>query len=77
MAATKEKGVPCYDKADPDEPLFVIRASDPCAASVIRTWAVQAKIAGHRPAKVEGALQDAIDFEMWQSENLDRVKAPG
>ena len=76
MASTKETGVPCYDKAAPDEPLFVLRAADPCAAAAIRAWANEAKRAGHRASKVDGAMQDAIDFELWQNENPGRVKTP-
>lgn len=76
MAATKEKGVPCYDKAAPDEPIFVLRGVDPSAPEAVRAWARQAQLDGHRPEKVEGALQDADDIEHWQQANPDRVKVP-
>lgn len=29
----------CYDKADADEPMFVLLARDPKAAKLVRTWA--------------------------------------
>jgi hypothetical protein len=76
MAATKKTGVPCYDKAADDEPLFVLRASDPSAAATIRAWAFQASNDGHRHEKIVGALQDAADFVEWQKANPDRVKRP-
>lgn len=28
----------CYDKAGPDEPLFVLRANDPMAPMVVKFW---------------------------------------
>lgn len=37
--ATKRTGVPCYDKAGEDEPLFVLRATDKFGPQVIRYWA--------------------------------------
>lgn len=76
MAATKATGVPCYDKAAPDEPLFVIRPTDPAAADAIRDWAYRAQAIGHRAEKVAGALKDADDVEAWQRANPDRVKRP-
>lgn len=76
MASTKATGVPCYDKAAPDEPLFVLRAADPCAADTVRDWAARAASAGHRAEKVRGALQDADDIEAWQAANPERVRKP-
>lgn len=29
----------CYDKAEPNEPLFVLLARDPLAADLVRQWA--------------------------------------
>ena len=76
MAANKAKGVPCYDKAADDEPLFVLRGSDPAAANTVRAWAQLARSMGHRHEKVAGAEQDARDIEEWQAANPDRVKKP-
>lgn len=76
MAATKQTGVPCYDKAADDEPLFVIRAADPAAADTVRDWAYRAQALGHRAEKIAGALKDADDIEVWQRENPGRVKRP-
>lgn len=63
MASTKATGVPCYDKAAPDEPLFVLNASDPAAPYAIREWARMAEKLGHRESKVDGARHDADDFD--------------
>ena len=37
--ATKRRGDSCYDKADLDEPIFVLRAKDKLAPNVVRDWA--------------------------------------
>lgn len=76
MAATKATGVPCYDKAANDEPLFVLCGGDPSAPAGIRAWADDAEKKGHRPEKVAGARQDAEDVEAWQKANPDRVRTP-
>ena len=31
----KRDGVPCYDKAEPDEPIFVLRSQDLIAPDVV------------------------------------------
>lgn len=67
MASTKRTGIPCYDKAHFDEPLFVLKASDPASVHAIREWAKRAEELGHRKSKVDGAMQDAVDFEEWQA----------
>lgn len=76
MACTKQTGVPCYDKAGADEPLFVLKASDPAAAETVRFWARKARELGHRESKVAGAFRDADDIERWQAANPERVKVP-
>lgn len=73
---TKKTGVPCYDKAADDEPLFVLRGSDPATPTAIRMWAMKAAEVGHREEKVQGALDHAREIEEWQAANPDRVKKP-
>ena len=63
--ATKKTGVSCYDKAHPDEPIFVLRAQDPMAAAIVRVWAVFAKEAGVRQEKIEDALNVATAMDAW------------
>lgn len=29
----------CWNKADPDEPLFILRSTDPAAPRLVRAWA--------------------------------------
>jgi hypothetical protein len=33
----------CYDKAEPDEPMFVLLARDPTASTFVRAWAYQSE----------------------------------
>ncbi len=42
--ATKEQGDSCYEKAAPDEPIFVLRAQDFLAPEIVREWAYRAAV---------------------------------
>lgn len=75
-AGTKATGVACYEKAADDEPLFVLRGTDPATPNAIRAWAAEAMMVGHRQEKVDGALEHADEIERWQLANADRVKRP-
>ena len=65
-----------YDEAEPDEPVFVLRANDPLAAGVVREWAerfMTVKAAGVGVAGMElrdlrkhqQALKIADAMENW------------
>lgn len=73
--ATKEQGDTCYDRAAPDEPIFVLRAQDIIAPEIVREWAFRAKKAGVPKEKVDEARRLADQMEDWQIEN-DRRKVP-
>lgn len=73
--ATKEQGDTCYDKAAPNEPIFVLRAQDIIAPEIVREWAYRAKKAGAPKEKVDEARALANQMEDWQIEN-DRRKVP-
>ena len=68
--ATKRVGVLCYDKADPDEPIFVLRAQDALAADTVRFWASQANLRGVDQAKVNEAHKCAAAMEKWPIHKL-------
>lgn len=66
----------CYAAAEPDEPLFILRANDPSAPSMVRGWAwnrAQAIFQGHKDggpeawAKVQEALDCAKAMETWRA----------
>lgn len=71
--ATKKTGIPCYDKAALDEPLFVLRAQDMLAPEIIREWAYRAKALGTPDEKVEQARRDADAMEDWQIANAKKI----
>ena len=64
---TKRTGIPCYDKAGPDEKLFVLRGQDPATPDAIRAWAAKASALGHRKEKVREALEYADEIERDQA----------
>jgi hypothetical protein len=54
----------CLNKAAPTEPVFLLRANDPCAAATVRLWAAMAH-GLHEPDKVDEALEIAKNFDHW------------
>lgn len=64
--ATKEQGIKCYDNAAPDEPLFVLRATDPFAPVLVRRWANLAEMSEVVPQeKILDARKCADAMERW------------
>lgn len=61
----------CYDKAEPDEPMFVLLARDPRAPELVQRWVAEARISDDpRDAeKLQEALQCAEDMEAWRAKN--------
>lgn len=58
----------CYEKADPDEPLFVLLARDPLAPVLVELWAtLRAQLAGN-PSKVDEARACADAMRRWKVE---------
>lgn len=59
----------CLGMADPEEPVFVLRAHDPVAASTVRAW-VQQRIerTGWLP-EYTAALDVADDMDTWRLEH--------
>ena len=74
MATKRNPGrFDCYAAADPDEPLFVLRANDPLASALVRDWAIRYK--AHKQAlgqytvkaqaKAREALLCAAAMDKW------------
>jgi hypothetical protein len=59
----------CYEKAHPDEPMFVLLARDPLAPQLVRQWAARAHGAGVMRIKVEEAQACAEAMERWLLEH--------
>ena len=57
----------CYDKAEPDEPMFTLLARDPMAPTLIRMWAAQKW--QENPEKVTEARDIADSMDAWRKEH--------
>ncbi|HWE19655.1 MAG TPA: hypothetical protein VG758_21140 [Hyphomicrobiaceae bacterium] len=55
---------------EPDEPSFVLRASDPLAAIILRCWAgLSADFRLQHPDVVADARRTALGMDLWRSKN--------
>lgn len=70
--ATKAEGDLCYQKADKDEPLFVLRAQDATAPSVVEFWYAQNPQVHHTPKGTE-CLELIQRMKNWQNERLVKL----
>lgn len=62
--ATKRAGCSCYENADQDEPLFVLRAQDVTAPRTVAQWILEN--IEHAPReKLHEALECAIAMRSW------------
>lgn len=66
----------CLNKAQADEPIFVLRGHDPLAPQVIRLWAAMAG-GLHEETQIIEALSFADDMETWRNELEKPVLSPG
>ena len=73
--STKRKGVPEYDKAGLDEPIFVMRAQDAIAPEITELWALALSMRGSSDnPKIASARQCAREMRAWQ--DLHGCKMP-
>lgn len=75
MINSKETGVPTYDNAELDEPLFVLRAQDQIAPIIVELYAIQATIMHAPPGLVARVRRIAGEMRRWQM--LHPTKLPG
>ncbi len=64
----------CYDKAEQDEPMFVLLARDPLAPVLVRIWATLREQLHGDAEKIAEGRQCADDMDTWR-ESEDRFKA--
>lgn len=57
----------CISRAEPEEPIFVLRAKDPVAAQAVRLWANMA-VGIHEPEKAQEAYALADSMDRWREE---------
>lgn len=56
----------CYDKAEPDEPMFVLLGRDPLAPELVELWAYRrSSVRGSDDPKVAEALECAKAMREW------------
>lgn len=56
----------CWNKAEDDEPVFVVLGRDPAAGDTVRYWATLSSHAGyHRQEKIHDAIEDAEALDEW------------
>lgn len=67
----------CMDKIAQDEPFFVLRATDPIGAHVVRYWVEHAHAAGHEAEKIMEASMCADDMDTWRSMKQTQDEAIG
>lgn len=65
----------CIENAGDDEPIFVLRAQDKLAPSVVRFWADELadSDASDDRTKIEEAYNLATEMEDWQSVNGSKL----
>lgn len=64
----REKG--CFAKAAEDEPLFVLRAQDFLAPTIVREWIKLARQGGCPADKLEEAERLAMRMEEWHNRKM-------
>jgi hypothetical protein len=62
----------CLNKAEPDEPLFILRAKDPVAAQTVRHWATMSD-GNHEAEKIAQALKAADEMDRWRANRFPSV----
>lgn len=62
----------CYEKAEPDEPMFILLARDVTAPDLVRRWAherIKQGMNKYQDRQIAEAFQCADDMETWWIEN--------
>lgn len=63
----------CYEKAGPDEPMFVLLARDPLAAPLVRMWADLRAVMRAGDPKVSEARRCAEAMTEWHHGSAGRL----
>lgn len=65
------EGKGCLGKAAPDEPVFILRAQDRFAASLVRDWALMMRMQrGSDHPKYAEAMQLADAMDAWPNRKI-------
>lgn len=72
--STKRKGIPEFEKADLDEPVFVLRAQDVIAPVMVELYALHySSLPGKLQEKVDSVRRVANSMRVWQETNGCKV----
>jgi hypothetical protein len=75
--ALMAEGKGCLGRAADDEPLFVLRAKDPAAATIVRMWVQLATSFGmHEPEKLRDASELADRMVAWRNAHFAPYRWP-
>lgn len=66
----------CLNKAQAEEPVFVLRGKDPVGAAAVRHWATMAD-GVHEPEKIKEALKLADQMDDWRNPPPECAHAQG
>lgn len=59
----------CYENAEPDEPMFILLARDPCAAALVDLWVEMRKKLSTNEEKLAEAIVCAKHMRNWREKN--------
>ena len=72
--STKRKGIPEFEKAGLDEPIFILRAQDVMAPVIVELYALHCTtLPGMTRAKIDGVREAAKEMRVWQQINGCKV----
>ena len=61
----------CYDKAEDDEPMFVLLARDAMAPELVRKWAEEREMCHEDVSVTREARLCAAQMEVWRRERME------
>jgi hypothetical protein len=67
------RGEGCLGRSADDEPVFVIVARDLTSTRAVFAWCRLAADIGAPQAKLDGAVQDARDMDLWRERHGGKV----
>ncbi len=59
----------CYLSAEPDEPLFILKARDKHAPALVWLWAVLRELDSEKPEIVKDARECVVEMMLWAKDH--------
>ena len=67
----------CYQKAEPDEPMFVLLGRDKHAPTLVWLWCVLRELDGEKPEKIKEAQECAVSMMAWLADHQGKAVGVG